>query len=159
VYKKIPMSEIFKKINLSLNDAIKAKNSDRVLTLRSIVSQKKDKEIELRTGDQKEVSDADITNILNKMMKQRKESIEMYEKGARKDLIEKEKSEIAIIEEFLPEQMGDDEVIKVCKEAIAESSAQSIRDMGKVMQVLKSKYLGKMDFAKAGKILKEQLQG
>ena len=153
------MSEIFKKINLSLNDAIKAKNSDRVLTLRSIVSQKKDKEIELRTGDQKEVSDADVTNILNKMMKQRKESIEMYEKGARKDLIEKEKSEIAIIEEFLPEQMGDDEVIKVCKEAIAESSAQSIGDMGKVMQVLKSKYLGKMDFAKAGKILKEQLQG
>ena len=89
------MSEIFKKINLSLNEAIKSKNSDRVLTLRSIVSQKKDKEIELRTGDQKEILDTDITNILNKMMKQRKESIEMYEKGGRQDLIEKEKSEIS----------------------------------------------------------------
>ena len=88
------MSEIFKKITLDLNDAIKAKNSERVLTLRSMVSQKKDKEIELRTEDQKEVSDADITNILNKMMKQRKESIEMYEKGGRADLIEKEKFEI-----------------------------------------------------------------
>ena len=104
------MSEIFKKINLSLNNAIKAKNSDRVLTLRSIVSQKKDKEIELRTEDQKEVSDADITNILNKMMKQRKESIEMYEKGGRIDLIEKEKLEIQVIEDFLPEQMSDDEI-------------------------------------------------
>lgn len=153
------MSEIFKKINLSLNEAIKSKNSDRVLTLRSIVSQKKDKEIELRTGDQKEILDTDITNILNKMMKQRKESIEMYEKGGRQDLIEKEKSEITIIKEFLPEQMSDDEVAKACNQAIADSSAQSIKDMGKVMTVLKSKYLGKMDFAKAGKILKEQLQG
>ena len=73
----------------------KAKTPDRVLTLRSIVSQKKDKEIELRTGDQKEILDTDITNILNKMMKQRKESIDMYEKGGRQDLIEKEKSEIS----------------------------------------------------------------
>ena len=153
------MSEIFKKINLSLNEAIKSKNSYRVLTLRSIVSQKKDKEIELRTGDQKEILDTDIVNILNKMMKQRKESIEMYEKGRRQDLIEKEKLEIATIEEFLPEQMSDDEVTKACNEAITDSSAQSIKDMGKVMTFLKTKYLGKMDFSKAGKILKEQLQG
>ena len=153
------MSEIFKKINLSLNEAIKSKNSYRVLTLRSIVSQKKDKEIELRTGNQKEILDTDIVNILNKMMKQRKESIEMYEKGRRQDLIEKEKLEIATIEEFLPEQMSDDEVTKACNEAITDSSAQSIKDMGKVMTFLKTKYLGKMDFAKAGKILKEQLQG
>jgi uncharacterized protein YqeY len=153
------MSEIFKKINLSLNEAIKSKNSYRVLTLRSIVSQKKDKEIELRTGNQKEILDTDIVNILNKMMKQRKESIEMYEKGRRQDLIEKEKLEIATIEEFLPEQMSDDEVTKACNEAITDSSAQSIKDMGKVMTFLKTKYLGKMDFSKAGKILKEQLQG
>ena len=83
----------------------------------------------------------------------------MYEKGGRQDLIEKEKSEITIIKEFLPEQMSDDEVTKACNQAITDSSAHSIKDMGKVMMVLKSKYLGKMDFAKAGKILKEQLQG
>ena len=81
------MSELFKKINLSLNEAIKGKNAERVLTLRSIVSQKKDKEIELRIGEQKDILDSDITNILNKMMKQRKESIEMYEKGGRADLV------------------------------------------------------------------------
>jgi len=153
------MSEIFKKITLDLNDAIKAKNSERVLTLRSIVSQKKDKEIELRTSDQKEVLDVDIISILNKMMKQRKESIEMYEKGGRADLIEKEKFEIKVIEDFLPKQMSDDEINQSCKNAILESNAQSIKDMGKVMQILKNNYLGKMDFAKVGKILKEQLRG
>jgi uncharacterized protein len=153
------MSELFKKINLSLNEAIKGKNAERVLTLRSIVSQKKDKEIELRTAEQKDILDSDITNILNKMMKQRKESIEMYERGGRADLVKKERLEINIIEEFLPKQMGDDEILKSCKEAISESGAASIKDMGKAMKVLKDKYLGTMDFAKAGKILKEQLQG
>ena len=153
------MSELFKKINLSLNEAIKGKNAERVLTLRSIVSQKKDKEIELRTAEQKAILDSDITNILNKMMKQRKESIEMYERGGRADLVKKERLEINIIEEFLPKQMGDDEILKSCKEAISESGAASIKDMGKAMKVLKDKYLGTMDFAKAGKILKEQLQG
>jgi uncharacterized protein len=153
------MSELFKKINLSLNEAIKGKNAERVLTLRSIVSQKKDKEIELRTAEQKAILDSDITNILNKMMKQRKESIEMYERGGRADLVEKERLEINIIEEFLPKQMDDDEILKSCKEAISESGAASTKDMGKAMKVLKDKYLGTMDFAKAGKILKEQLQG
>ncbi len=153
------MSELFKKINLSLNEAIKGKNAERVLTLRSIVSQKKDKEIELRTAEQKDILDSDITSILNKMMKQRKESIEMYERGGRADLVEKERLEINIIEEFLPKQMDDDEILKSCKEAISESGAASIKDMGKAMKVLKDKYLGTMDFAKAGKILKEQLQG
>ena len=153
------MSELFKKINLSLNEAIKGKNAERVLTLRSIVSQKKDKEIELRIGEQKDILDSDITNILNKMMKQRKESIEMYERGGRADLVKKERLEINIIEEFLPNQMSDDEILKSCKEAISESGATSIKDMGKAMKVLKDRYLGTMDFAKAGKILKEQLQG
>ena len=153
------MSKLFEKINLSLNESIKKKEADRVLTLRSIVSQKKDKEIELRATDQKEILDSDVVNILNKMMKQRKESIEMYEKGNRGDLAEKEKFEISVIEEFLPKQMSDDEIIKSCKEAITESQAQSIKDMGKAMKILKDKYLGTMDFAKAGKILKDQLHG
>ena len=153
------MSEIFKKINLSLSDALKKKEAARALTLRSIISQKKDKEIELRTGEQKEILDTDIINILNKMLKQRKESIEMYQKGARNDLIEKEKFEIRVIEEFLPKQMSDEEIQKSCKDAINESGANNIKDMGKVMKILKDKYLGTMDFAKAGKILKDQLQG
>jgi uncharacterized protein len=153
------MSKLFEKINLSLNESIKKKEADRVLTLRSIVSQKKDKEIELRATDQKEILDSDVVNILNKMMKQRKESIEMYEKGNRGDLAEKEKFEISVIEEFLPKQMSDDEIVKSCKEAITESQAQSIKDMGKAMKILKDKYLGTMDFAKAGKILKDQLHG
>ncbi len=153
------MSKIFEKINLSLNNALKNKDAARVLTLRSIVSQKKDKEIELRTSDQKEISDIDIINILNKMMKQRKESVDMYNKGGRTDLVEKENFEISVIEEFLPKQMSDDEINNSCKNAIAESGAQNIKDMGKVMKILKDKYLGVMDFAKAGKILKEQLQG
>ena len=153
------MSKLFEKINLSLNESIKKKEADRVLTLRSIVSQKKDKEIELRATNQKEILDSDIVNILNKMMKQRKESIEMYEKGNRGDLAEKEKFEISVIEEFLPKQMSDDEIVKSCKEAITESQAQSIKDMGKAMKILKDKYLGTMDFAKAGKILKDQLHG
>ena len=153
------MSKLFEKINLSLNESIKKKEADRVLTLRSIVSQKKDKEIELRATNQKEILDSDVVNILNKMMKQRKESIEMYEKGNRGDLAEKEKFEISVIEEFLPKQMSDDEIVKSCKEAITECQAQSIKDMGKAMKILKDKYLGTMDFAKAGKILKDQLHG
>ena len=152
------MSLIFKKITEALNESIKSKDTVRLLTLRSIISQKKDKEIELRSGSKKEIQDEDIVNILNKMMKQRKESISMYEQGGRQDLIDKEKSEIAIIEEFLPQQMSEDEIKDACVAAIKDSQADSLKDMGKVMKVLKEKYLGKMDFAKAGQLLKETLQ-
>ena len=152
------MSLIFKKITEALNESIKSKDTVRLLTLRSIISQKKDKEIELRSGSKKEIQDEDIVNILNKMMKQRKESISMYEQGGRQDLIDKEKSEIAIIEEFLPQQMSEDEIKAACVAAIKDSEAASLKGMGKVMKILKEKYLGKMDFAKAGQLLKETLQ-
>ena len=152
------MSKIFEKINIALNNALKNKDAERVLTLRSIVSQKKDREIELRTSDQKEVSDIDVVNILLKMTKQRKESMDMYEKGGRADLVNKEKLEIKIIEEFLPQQMNDEEIGKSCKEVSEETGAQSIKDMGKVMKILRDKHIGTMDFAKAGKFLKEYLQ-
>jgi uncharacterized protein len=152
------MSLIFKKITEALNESIKSKDTVRLLTLRSIISQKKDKEIELRSGSKKEIQDEDIVNILNKMMKQRKESISMYEQGGRQDLIDKEKSEIAIIEEFLPQQMSEDEIKAACVASIKDSEAASLKDMGKVMKILKEKYLGKMDFAKAGQLLKETLQ-
>ena len=138
---------------------MKSKESERVLTLRSIISAKKDKEIEKRTQDKKDITDEDMIAIINKMLKQRKESIEMYSKANRKDLVEKENSEIKILEEFLPQQLSEDEVTKVCDEAIASTGAESLKDMGKVMNKLKEEYLGRMDFSLAGKLLKEKLKG
>jgi len=150
---------IFENVNNALSESLKSKQSDRVLTLRAIVSAKKDKEIEKRTQDKKEVTDEDMISILNKMLKQRKESVEMYQKASRQDLVDKENSEIKIIEEFLPQQLSKEEVEKVCNEAISNIGASSLKDMGKVMAVLKEKYLGKMDFSLAGKILKDKLKG
>ena len=152
---------IFENVNKALSEALKNKQSDRVLTLRAIVSAKKDKEIEKRTSDKKEVTNEDMISILNKMLKQRNESVEMYLKAKRQDLVDKdkEKNEIEIIKEFLPQQLSSDEVKKVCSEAISSSGASSLKDMGKVMQILKSKYIGKIDFSLAGKILKEKLKG
>ena len=150
---------IFENVNKALTNSLKSKQSDRVLTLRAIVSAKKDKEIEKRTQDKKEVTDEDMISILNKMLKQRKESVEMYLKASRQDLVDKENSEIKIIEEFLPNQLNSEEVEKACVEAISESGASSLKDMGKVMQTLKMNYLGTMDFSLAGKILKEKLKG
>ena len=150
---------IFENVNNALSESLKSKQSDRVLTLRAIVSAKKDKEIEKRTQDKKEVTDEDMISILNKMLKQRKESVEMYQKASRQDLVDKENSEIKIIEEFLPQQLSKEEVEKVCNEAISNIGASSLKDMGNVMAVLKEKYLGKMDFSLAGKILKDKLKG
>ena len=150
---------IFENVNNALSESLKSKQSDRVLTLRAIVSAKKDKEIEKRTQDKKEVTDEDMISILNKMLKQRKESVEMYQKASRQDLVDKENNEIKIIEEFLPQQLSHEEVEKVCNEAISNIGASSLKDMGKVMAVLKEKYLGKMDFSLAGKILKDKLKG
>lgn len=150
---------IFEKVNNALGNSLKSKQSDRVLTLRAVISAKKDKEIEKRTQENKEVTDEDMISILNKMLKQRKESVEMYLKANRQDLVDKENNEIKIIEEFLPQQLSSEEVEKICSEAISAFGASNIKDMGKVMQSLKEKYLGQMDFSLAGKILKEKLQG
>mgnify|MGYP000397201559 FL=1 len=150
---------ILDNVNKALSDSMKSKESERVLTLRSIISAKKDKEIEKRTQDKKDITDEDMIAIINKMLKQRKESVEMYSKANRSDLVEKENSEIKILEEFLPQQLSEDEVTKVCDEAIASTGAESLKDMGKVMNKLKEEYLGKMDFSLAGKLLKEKLKG
>ena len=150
---------IFENVNNALSESLKSKQSDRVLTLRAIVSAKKDKEIEKRTQDKKDVTDEDMISILNKMLKQRKESVEMYQKASRQDLVDKENTEIKIIEEFLPQQLSQEEVENICNEAISNIGASSLKDMGKVMAVLKEKYLGKMDFSLAGKILKDKLKG
>lgn len=146
-------------INSALKQAMRDRAADRLSTLRLIMAAIKDRDIAAR-GEGEEaagVSDADILSILAKMVKQRQESARTYEEGGRLDLAERELSEITIIEEFLPKQLSDDEVIEAIKSAVAEVGADSIRDMGKVMGALKAKFTGQMDFGKVGPMVKEQL--
>ena len=150
--------EIVDKINKSLTDALKNKDQDRTLTLRSVISQKKQKEIEKRTQDKKNITDEDMILILNKMVKQRRESIELYKQGGRQDLADKETKELKIIQEYLPEQLSEEEIKKICEQAINNLKASSLKDMGKVMGIIKSKYKGSVDLSIAGKILKDKLK-
>ncbi len=146
-----------KQIDERLNEALKAKDKDTYPTLRLVVSAIKDAEIASRTKDQKEMSDSDITAILKKMIKQRNESCEVYKKAGRNELLENETKEIKVISAFLPKQLNDEETKNVCKEAIKSVGASSMRDMGKVMGVLKSKYADSLDFSKVSSIIKELL--
>ena len=150
--------EIVDKIDKSLTDALKNKDQDRTLTLRSIISQKKQKEIEKRTQDKKNITDEDMILILNKMVKQRRESIELYKQGGRQDLVDKETKELKIIQEYLPEQLSEEEIKKICEQTINNLKASSLKDMGKVMGIIKSKYKGSVDLSVAGKILKDKLK-
>lgn len=150
--------EIVDKIDKSLTDALKNKDQDRTLTLRSIISQKKQKEIEKRTQDKKNITDEDMILILNKMVKQRRESIELYKQGGRQDLVDKETKELKIIQEYLPEQLSEEEIKEICEQAINNLKASSLKDMGKVMGTIKSKYKGSVDLSIAGKILKDKLK-
>ena len=150
--------EIVDKIDKSLTDALKNKDQDRTLTLRSIISQKKQKEIEKRTQDKKNITDEDMILILNKMVKQRRESIELYKQGGRQDLVDKETKELKIIQEYLPEQLSEEEIKEICEQAINNLKASSLKDIGKVMGIIKSKYKGTVDLSIAGKILKDKLK-
>ena len=150
--------EIVDKIDKSLTEALKNKDQDRTLTLRSIISQKKQKEIEKRTQDNKNITDEDMILILNKMVKQRRESIELYKQGGRQDLVDKETKELKIIQEYLPEQLSEEEIKKICEQAINNLKASSLKDMGKVIGIIKSKYKGSVDLSIAGKILKDKLK-
>lgn len=146
------------RVNTALKQAMKDKATARLSTLRLINAAIKDKEIAARGTDQEDsVSDADILAILGKMTKQRQESARAYEEGSRLDLAEREREEIKIIEEFLPRQMATDEVATAIRNAVESTGAASIRDMGKVMGVLKGKYTGQMDFGKVGPMVKDQL--
>ena len=147
------------KVNTQLKESALKQDKDKVLTLRLIVSAVKDKEIEKRGAGVKDASikDEDVIAVLNKMLKQRRESLEIYKKASRNDLAEKEDKEINIIQEFLPKQLDDSETKKACESAIKDSGAASIKDMGKAMGILKSKYSGSIDFSKAGALLKELL--
>ena len=147
------------KINAQLKESALKQDKDKVLTLRLIISALKDKEIEKRGAGLKDTSikDEDVIAVFNKMLKQRRESLDIYKKASRNDLAEKENKEINIIQEFLPKQLDDNDTKKVCESAIKEVGAVSIKDMGKAMAILKSKYSGSIDFSKAGAFLKELL--
>ena len=147
------------KINAQLKESALKQDKDKVLTLRLIISALKDKEIEKRGAGIKDTSikDDDVITVFNKMLKQRRESLDIYKKASRDDLAEKESKEINIIQEFLPKQLDDNDTKKACESAIKETGAASIKDMGKAMAILNSKYSGSIDFSKAGAFLKELL--
>jgi uncharacterized protein YqeY len=144
--------------NSQLKEAMKAGDKRRVATIRMITAALKDRDIEAR-GAGKTISDDDILALLQKMVKSRQESAEIYEKAAREDLSTQEREEIAIISEFLPKQMSDEEVTAAIKAAMAETGAAGMKDMGKVIAALKGKYTGQMDFAKASASVKAMLAG
>ena len=145
-------------LQIALKEAMKAKQVERLSTLRLINAAIKDREIAGRgeAGDQ-EVGDPEILAIMGKMVKQRQESARAYEEGGRLELAAKEINEIGVIEEFLPRQLSADEVEAAVKAAIAEAGAASIRDMGRVMAVLKGKHTGQMDFGAVGPKVKDLL--
>ena len=146
------------RISDALKAAMKAKDSERLSTLRLINAAIKDRDIALRgEGREDGVSDDEILGILGKMVKQRHESARVYEEGGRLELAEKERAEVLVIEEFLPRKLSDEEVEQAVNDAIAEAGADSIRDMGKVMAVLKNKYTGQMDFGQVGQLVKDRL--
>lgn len=150
--------ELRTKVNTALKQAMKDKDAERLSTLRLINAAIKDKDIAARAdGNDEGVGDDDVLAILGKMSKQRMESARAYEEGGRLDLADRERDEIRVIEEFLPRQLSEEESSAAVDSAIAEIGAESIRDMGKVMGVLKGKYTGQMDFGKVGPLVKDRL--
>jgi uncharacterized protein YqeY len=146
------------RLNEALKTAMKEKAANRLSTLRLINAAIKDRDIAARSeGEDARVSDADILAILAKMVKQRHESARAYEEGGRLELAEKELAEVGVIEEFLPRQLSAKETEKAVTAAISEVGASSIRDIGKVMAVLKSRYAGQLDFGKVGPMIKARL--
>ncbi|HAE75595.1 MAG TPA: glutamyl-tRNA amidotransferase [Alphaproteobacteria bacterium] len=147
-----------KQISVSLQEALKAKNQTKTSTLRLILAALKDRDIAERSkGNDSGLNDDAILKLLQSMIKQRKESIEFYEKGNRLELADKEKEEINHIKNFLPKQLSENEVKTIVKSTISELGAKDVRDMGKVMSFLREKYSGQMDLSIAGKLLKEHL--
>lgn len=150
--------ELRTRVSAALKQAMKDKSADRLSTLRLINAAIKDKDIAARAdGNDEGVGDDAILAILGKMAKQRQESARAYEEGGRLDLAERERNEITIIEEFLPRQLSAVEVAAAVDAAVEEIGAESIRDMGKVMGLLKAKYTGQMDFGKVGPMVKDRL--
>lgn len=141
----------------ALKDAQKSQNKERVSTLRLVNAAIQDRDISNRGAGKGPADNDEVLQILTKMVKQREESAKAFDDGGRPELAIKERAEIEILREFLPTQLNDDETRAVIAEAIAETGAASVKDMGKVMGVLKAKYTGQLDFAKAGGVIKQLL--
>jgi uncharacterized protein len=146
-------------INNALKEAMKGGDKRRVSTLRLVNSALKNADIEARGHGKGPLSDEELLSLLQKMIKQRQESIELYEKGGRAELAAQEREEIAIIASYLPQQMSEAEARAAIDAAVAETGAGGMKDMGKVMAALKARHAGKMDFAKAGALVKARLAG
>ena len=144
-------------INNAVKEAMKAKEERKLSTLRMVNSTIKNADIEARGQGKPPLSDADLLGVLQKMIKQRQEAAELYDKGGRAELAAQEREEIAVITSYLPKQMSDDEVKAAISAAITETSAAVMKDMGKVIGALKAKYTGRMDFAKASSLVKAAL--
>jgi uncharacterized protein YqeY len=146
------------KLETDYKNALKSKDKNKISTYRLILSGIKDLDISNRSGpDKKETDDNDIKKLLKKMIKQRSESIEVYKKSNRNDLLEIEQGEVNVLSEYLPKQLGEEETRKLCSEIIEKTGASSIKDMGKVMGELKKNHSDDVDFSKAGSILKDLL--
>ncbi len=144
-------------INNALKEAQKAKNERAVSTLRMVNSTLKNADIEARGGGKPPLGDAETLSILQKMIKQRQESIELYQKGGRADLVKQEQEEIAIIAAYLPKQMSEAEMMAAIESAIKDTGAAGMKDMGKVIGALRTKFSGQMDMAKASGMVKAKL--
>ncbi len=144
-------------INNAVKEAMKAKDERKLSTLRMVNSTLKNADIAARGEGKPPLTDADVLAVLQKMIKQRQESVELYEKGGRAELAAAEREEIAVISAYLPKQMSDDEVKAAISAAVAETGAAGMKDMGKVLAALKGKYTGQMDFAKASALVKATL--
>ncbi|KRO64059.1 MAG: glutamyl-tRNA amidotransferase [Pelagibacteraceae bacterium BACL5 MAG-120820-bin39] len=145
-------------IETEYKNALKSKDKTKISTYRLILSSIKDLDIANRSGpNKKDTDDDDIKKLLKKMVKQRAESIEIYKKNNRTDLLEVEQNEYDLLTSFLPKQLSDEDTKKICEETIKKIGASSIKDMGKVMGALKAQYSDEIDFAKAGSLLRELL--
>ena len=152
-----PMS-LRARLNADLKKAMKERDAPRLSTLRLINATIKDREIALRgQGEDRELSEAELNAILIRMVKQRQDSVRAYEEGGRLELVEREQAEIDVIEEYLPRQLNEDEINKAVDSVIDETGAQSIRDMGHVINRLKERHAGQMDFGKVGPMVKARL--
>lgn len=141
----------------ALKEAMKSRDMATVSAVRLIIAGQKEKDVEARGKGQAQASDADLMAMMQSMIKQRNESIAIYEQAGREELAAKEKSEIEVIERFLPRQLNEEETIAAIKEIIAQTGAASMKDMGKVMSALREKYAGQMDFGKASGQIKALL--
>lgn len=145
------------RLNKSLREAVLAKDVCATATIRLILAALKDRDIAARGKDGGEIGDEEILRLLETMVKQRRESIEMYVKGGRQDLADREADEIDVIRRFMPEQMGEAAIAQAVDAVIGEMGADSLKEMGKVMAALRERYAGRMDFAKASAVVKRKL--